>query len=419
MRDPIEEFLTYNRPFAHRHPELYRVKVARMADNPFGFFRGTFHLYARDVLDKVCYPVPALLSGGIEMPLVGDIHSENYGTYKAGDGKIYYDVNDFDETTTGRVGFDICRLATSLFLAANERESSLAESVQLVLAAVTTYTEALTRLFKKGKEYVVSDAAPSGCAAIDDLIAAAAARKRTEFIQKQTEAGKEGRKLLRSAHYFNLPDDERRQALRLLADYVAQVEPAASESFYHAEDVCGRVAGVGSMGRLRYAVLVSGKGSAEARNVLLEFKESRPSAYDLYRQRQNDAAALIQRAETVIAVQRRTQVASNPNLGFAVDGGMSFQVRELSPHDLRLELKPIKNSAMVEKVANVQATILARCHAKAASGAVGMIDPLAELSAPELFRQRVLTFSLAYADQVRQDWTTFVGKRADVEALQG
>ena len=52
MRDPVVEFMNYNRPFVARGPELLRLKVARMAASPFAFFRGTFHLFAADVLNK-------------------------------------------------------------------------------------------------------------------------------------------------------------------------------------------------------------------------------------------------------------------------------------------------------------------------------------------------------------------------------
>src|SRR6266480_3701407 len=99
--------------------------------------------------------------------------------------------------------------------------------------------------------------------------------------------------------------------------------PPTVADFYEVEDVCGRVSGIGSMGRFRYVVLVAGKGKQDGRNVLLEFKEARPSAYDLYRQRDNDAAGLAGRAERVIAVQKLSQAASNPHLGFARDGGLS------------------------------------------------------------------------------------------------
>src|SRR5258707_10830514 len=101
MRDSIREFKEFNRPFARRNPELLQHKVARMAEGPFPFFRGTFHLFARDVLDRMSGPLPLLTGAGVEMDLVGDLHSENFGTFKAEDGVVHYDVNDFDETTRG------------------------------------------------------------------------------------------------------------------------------------------------------------------------------------------------------------------------------------------------------------------------------------------------------------------------------
>ncbi len=61
--------------------------------------------------------------------------------------------------------------------------------------------------------------------------------------------------------------------------------PPDVADFYEVQDVCGRISGIGSMGRQRYVVLINGKGTREARNVLLEFKESLPSALDRYRQR--------------------------------------------------------------------------------------------------------------------------------------
>src|SRR6516165_2181130 len=134
MRDAVEEYKKFNRPFARRSPELLRLKTARMGEGPFAFFRGTFHLFARDVLDRGLIPLALLRGEGAEMDLVGDLHSENYGTYKANDGLIHYDVNDFDETTTGRFDFDVCRLAVSHFLASRERGDPLGDAVQASLA---------------------------------------------------------------------------------------------------------------------------------------------------------------------------------------------------------------------------------------------------------------------------------------------
>jgi uncharacterized protein (DUF2252 family) len=417
MRDPLVEFMNYNRAFARRNPDLLRLKVARMAEGPFAFFRGTFHLFARDVLDTASEIVLPRVPDGAELDLVGDIHSENYGTYKAADGLIHYDINDFDETTRGRFDFDVSRLATSLFLAARERGEVVDQAVQVLLAFLNSYTEAARRFIKKGKalDPDISETAPCGCQPLDDLVKSSAAVKRPDFIGKLTETSSGSRRLVRSSRYFNLPDGEREQALRLLEDYRKRMPEPPTADYYTVEDVCGRVAGIGSMGRLRYAVLIAGKGSKDARNVLLEFKESRPSAYDLQRQRDGTAEALAARAERVITVQRQSQAASSAFLGFAVDGGMSFQVREVGPADTRLDVKTLKNGRQLEEVGRVLARILARTHARAVTQAVGPSNPLAELEDAGSFCQRVLAFALAYADLTHRDWARFVGQRAELE----
>jgi uncharacterized protein (DUF2252 family) len=419
MRDPIAEFMDYNRPFARRNPELLRFKVARMAQSPFTFFRGTFHLFARDVLSKALDPLRLCLGDGPEMDLVGDIHSENYGSFKAADGLVHYDVNDFDETTSGRFDFDVCRAAVSWLLAAHDRGDALADAVQTPLAGLATYTDALHRLLKKGRtpDLDFSETQPSDCGPVDDLVRVGAAARRPAFIGRLTEKHDGGRRIVRSTHFFNLSEADRAQAVRLLEDYRRRLADPRKDvkDYFKVEDVCGRVSGIGSMGRLRYLLLLNGKGSAEARNVLLEFKEARPSAYDLYRGRDADAAALAGRAERVIAVQRASQAVSSLRLGFAVDGGMSFQAREIGPPDARVDTAALKTPALLQGVVRVQAAVLARIHARAAMRAVGPANPLAELAEPEAFSQRVLAFALAYADVVRRDWTRFVGARADLD----
>jgi hypothetical protein len=169
------------------------------------------------------------------------------------------------------------------------------------------------------------------------------------------------------------------------------------------------------MGRYRYAVLLAGKGAAEARNVILEFKESLPSAYDVCRRRETGPEALKGRAERVIAVERRSQAASSAFLGVAADGDLSFQAREIDPHADRIDFKKLRGAAGVTEVAVVQARILARIHARAVAGAVGPTNPLAELEDADVFCQRLLAFALAYADLAVRDYHQFVGRRAEIE----
>lgn len=418
MRDAVQEFIKFNRTYARRSAELMRFKIERMAEIPFAFFRGTYHLYARDVLQRDLIPLPILMGDGLEMDLVGDIHCENYGTYKAEDGLIHYDIDDFDEATQGRFDVDVCRFAVNLLLAAQQRGDSLDNQVGVVLAGIASYLETARASLKKGKlhDLDISEKSPGDAVAIAQLIKAKSEVKRSKFFADLTE-DKGGKRTIKRSFlkYFNLTEAEKSQAERLLHDFRNRWSKAPDKKgFFDIHDICGRISGIGSMGRHRYVVLISGKDHAEKRNVLLEFKEARPSGYDVFRNRETSPDAILQRAEKVITSERLAQAASSPYLGHAVDGAMSFQVREISPHAERIDWKALKQPAFVE-VMKVHAAILARSHVRASARVQGPTHPLPELGDADRFRQRVLAFALGYADIVQRDWTRFVAARPDLE----
>jgi uncharacterized protein (DUF2252 family) len=286
------------------------------------------------------------------------------------------------------------------------------------LAALITYTETVSPALKKSRDldYDINENNLGRYRPVADLVAASAAAKRPAFITRLTELKNGHRRIVRTTHYFNLSDAERDQAVRLLADYRGRLpNPVTVKSYYNIEDVCGRVSGIGSMGRLRYAVLLTGKGTAEARNVLIEFKEARPSAYDLYRNRDTGPEALLKRAERVIAMQRLSQAASSAHSGYAIDGKLSFQAREIGPANARVETRSLKTPDLLHSVGRAQAAILARVHGRSAQRTIGPTNPLAEFSDPSAFCQRVLAFALGYADQVRRDYARFIGMRAEID----
>ncbi|HEX3933041.1 MAG TPA: DUF2252 family protein, partial [Puia sp.] len=72
-------------------PEMVQLKYEAMAENAFRFFRGTCHLFYEDLAAAE----PLSLS-----PLAwicGDLHIENFGSYKGDNKLVYFDLNDFDE----------------------------------------------------------------------------------------------------------------------------------------------------------------------------------------------------------------------------------------------------------------------------------------------------------------------------------
>jgi hypothetical protein len=87
-------------------------KHQAMCAGPFPFLRGTYWRWAETVLD-ICKD----LADAPVVPAVGDIHLENFGTWRDAEGRLVWGVNDFDEAAEMPWVLDIVRLATSTVLA--------------------------------------------------------------------------------------------------------------------------------------------------------------------------------------------------------------------------------------------------------------------------------------------------------------
>jgi len=93
-------------------PDL-RLKHERMAESLFPFLRATFYRWVQ-VWPEVCSEVgraPQILA-------VGDLHVENFGTWRDTDGRLVWGVNDFDEVSVFPYTLDLVRLTTSAVVAA-------------------------------------------------------------------------------------------------------------------------------------------------------------------------------------------------------------------------------------------------------------------------------------------------------------
>jgi Uncharacterized protein conserved in bacteria (DUF2252) len=89
---------------AHKHE--------RMRKDPFVFLRATYYRWARHI-GKIC---PELADAPAAL-CVGDIHLENFGTWRDTDGRWVWGVNDFDEAAVTPYAFDLVRLTVSVGLA--------------------------------------------------------------------------------------------------------------------------------------------------------------------------------------------------------------------------------------------------------------------------------------------------------------
>jgi len=116
--DIREATASYERWLMQRVPVLrgdLDLKHRLMADDAFSFLRATFYRWAQ-LWPEIC---PESTSAPVVLA-VGDLHVENFGTWRDSEGRLIWGVNDFDETTSLPYTFDLIRLACSALLAIEE-----------------------------------------------------------------------------------------------------------------------------------------------------------------------------------------------------------------------------------------------------------------------------------------------------------
>src|SRR5437660_51653 len=92
--------------------EDIKAKHRLMKHSAFMFLRATYFRWARQ-LPQIC---PELMNAP-RVLCVGDLHLENFGTWRDADGRLVWGVNDFDEATRLPWTQDLVRLAAGVHLA--------------------------------------------------------------------------------------------------------------------------------------------------------------------------------------------------------------------------------------------------------------------------------------------------------------
>jgi Uncharacterized protein conserved in bacteria (DUF2252) len=89
-----------------------RDKHAKMKEDPFQFFRGSYYRWAQ-LWPELC---PDLLNAPIVLS-VGDLHVDSFGTWRDFEGRLCWGVDDFDEAWPLPYTNDLVRLAASVKIA--------------------------------------------------------------------------------------------------------------------------------------------------------------------------------------------------------------------------------------------------------------------------------------------------------------
>jgi len=377
-----------------RVPALLKLKHQLMAQSPFGYFRGAAPVMAADLA-----VVP---NTGIEAQLCGDAHVRNLGAFAAPDGRLVFDINDFDETIRGPFEWDLKRMAASLVLAGREARHKEAAVHEALMQCIWQYC-AQMRIFAKmpllevGRFQVhrLGDVEP-----VHEALLKAERATPLHTLNQLTEPvpGKPGMRRFKeiTPNLTRITGAKAEKVLDALGPYREMLELQRQHllSLYHPIDVAFKVVGTGSVGLRDYCIYFEGNGPSDP--LFLQIKEEAPSAYTPYLP---NAHPVLHNGQRVVIGQRAMQLQSDPFLGWTHLGARQFLVRQLNDHKGSIELTDLAGTGLMA-FGEVCGELLARGHAR--SG-----DPLViagYLGNGETFADALARFGLLYADQTEKDW---------------
>jgi uncharacterized protein (DUF2252 family) len=382
-----------------RVPALVKLKYELMAESPFGYFRGAVPVMAADL---------ALLPNtGIAAQLCGDAHVRNLGAYAAPDGRLVYDINDFDETICGPFEWDLKRMAASLVLAgraSGHKESTARETVERCIERYAAQMRAFAAM--PSLEVVRFQVHRMGLVEpVHEALVKAERATPQHTLEQLTEAVpaptakktgaprrfKEAKPIL-----TRVTGAQERAVLASLGPYREMLEPQRQHllSLYRPVSVAFKVVGTGSVGLRDYCVYFEGNGPADP--LFLQIKEETASAYAPYLPYVHVPHHNGQR---VAEGQRAMQLQSDPFLGWTHIGGREYLVRQLNDHKGTIELEDLARGGL-QAYAEVCGELLARGHARSA-------DPLViagYLGSGDGFAEACAKFGSLYANQTEKDW---------------
>ena len=352
--------LELDRERTRRYPHLLQHKAERMSASPLALLRGAAPLFY-----ELLAAHPTLAEGPRgEGWLVGDCHLENFGAFRTGalsvkethashaSEKVVFDLNDFDDTFVGPWRFDVVRLATSLILGGREIGLDGQRTLTLCDALLVAYAGSA---FHRRK----TPAAPPCVTLLVDRVRT---RTRRELLDARTHVVEGERRFVRGPRYENLPKKLRARAVRAFAKYVKRLPDAqrpSAEAVEVIDDAAFRVAGTGSLGCLRIAMLVRGRGGVDGGWIFDMKEEDSPSAACLVKPPKLDPAERV-------ATGLRACVSHPPRMiGTTKLRGSSMFVRRLAPQEDKLDWTTLREGDL-EPLARHLGALLGAAHRRGA-----------------------------------------------------
>jgi uncharacterized protein (DUF2252 family) len=383
-----------------RVPPLIQLKYQLMAESPFGYFRGAAPVMAADLAQ--------LPSTGIVSQLCGDAHVRNLGAFAAPDGRLVFDLNDFDETIRGPFEWDLKRMAASLVLAGRAAGNKESSARKAAAACIERYAEQM-RAFARMPQLEVNrflvhriDLAKP----VHDALSKAERATPLHAFEKLTmsvssrpiSSGSSAQRRFKEMKpmLWRVTGGRAAAVVASLGPYREMLEPQRQHllDFYRPVDVAFKVVGTGSVGLRDYVIHLEGNGPGDP--LFLQIKEEVASAYAQYLP---DAHPAAHNGKRTAEGQRFMQIQTDPFLGWTHIGSRQYLVRQLNDHKGSIAIEDLAG-ANLKAYAEVCGELLARGHGR--SGDAQTISGY--IGTGSAFPEAIAEFGTAYADQTVKDW---------------
>ncbi len=396
-----------------RIPEYVPIRHARMAADPFAFFRGGAAIMAMDLSKN---PSPS-----ITVQLCGDMHVSNFGFFSTTEHQLVFGINDFDETLPGNFDWDLKRLIASAMIASQQLGQDRTYGEMIVRTIVSAYRNSLHRYstwsyLDLTRSYIDEKALTSAAEKnskpvsqiyLQKLLDKARKNNNQGLIGKLTQSTPEGIRLINQPPLIEHPEfsPHGRKISELndvgLNSYIQSLNPDRRHLLlrYKWIDWARKVVGVGSVGTRCWVMYFEGLDVNDP--LFLQTKQAQKSVLASYfpdTQFQSEG-------ERVVHGQCLIQGAPDLFLGYGKTAETDFYVRQL--RDMKGGIS-VGNDGINAKVfpdfAKLFGWALANAHAR--SGDAAMLAGYCGKS--EAIDDALVSFAIAYSKQNEIDYETYL-----------
>lgn len=408
-------------------PDAFRVKFRKMASSAFAFYRGAACLFYADLErghtargDGAIATGPYLDERTSRVWIHGDLHAENFGTYMNANGRLIFNVNDFDEAYVGPFTWDLKRLAASLALIGHSKALSDGQITELVRICAAAYRERIHTLAAGAQDAEVPpftlDTAEGPL-----LEALRHARSRTRFalLDSMTEIREAERRFSSGAGSVELDAAARYKVLAAFDGYLETLPESslARPDSYRVKDVVGRRGiGIGSAGLPSYNILLEGTSDALENDVVIYMKQAQTPAVSRHVGDRAVREYFRHEGHRTVISQRALQDHADPWLGWTELDGAGQLVAEVSPYAVDLDWGDLDDPGRIAAVVADLGRAAATMHGAADDGSGHSLVPFsteraidAAIAADEEgFAGLLVDFAHDYGARARADHQIFV-----------